>query len=97
MGKEVFGSNARKIKKVMAYNEINKLKRYQKIQEITNKEYEPGYNTLMGVWKKSIYPVFMISYNHYLKILGEGGLKARIEKEEEKVRKDKELFEDGEQ
>lgn len=73
----------------MAYNRINKLQLYQKIQEITKREYEMGYNTLKGVWSKHIYPVYMISYKHYLRILAEGGLRERIEKEKKKyIRKE---------
>lgn len=62
---------------------------YQKIQEITKKEYEPMFNTLKGVWRKHIYPVYFVSYQHYLRILAEGQLKDRIDKET----KQKELFE----
>lgn len=53
-----------------------------------------GYNTLKGVWSKHIYPVYMISYKHYLRILAEGGLRERIEKEKKKVYKERELFEE---
>ncbi len=68
----------------MAYNKINKLKRYKQIQEITLKYYIPGYTTLKGVWNMYIYPVYLISYAHYLKILGEPALQERIKQEEEK-------------
>lgn len=76
----------------MSYNRINKLKMYQKIQEITLREYEQGFTTYKGVWKKFIYPVFFISYKHYLNILAEGSLEERIEKEEKRTGKQMELF-----
>lgn len=68
----------------MAYNKINKLKRYKNIQEITLKHYTPGYTTLKGVWNMYIYPVYLISYAHYLRILGEPALNERIQEAEEK-------------
>ena len=76
----------------MSYNRINKLKMYQKIQEITRKEYEAGFVTYKGVWRKFIYPVFFISYKHYLNILAEGRLESRIKKEKERVGRQMELF-----
>ena len=76
----------------MSYNRINKLKMYQKIQEITMKEYEPYFTTYKGVWRKFIYPVYFVSYKHYLNILAEGGLEERIEQEEERAGKQMELF-----
>lgn len=76
----------------MAYNRINKLKLYQKIQEITKREYEQGFNTLKGVYEKYIYPVYPISYKHYLNILAEPNLNGRLEDEEKKVYKEKGLF-----
>lgn len=81
-----------KILHTMSYNRINKLKMYQKIQEITLREYKQGFTTYKGVWKKFIYPVFFISYKHYLNILAEGSLKERIEQEEERADKQMELF-----
>lgn len=76
----------------MSYNRINKLKMYQKIQEITMKEYEPYFTTYKGVWRKFIYPVYFVSYKHYLNILAEGGLEERIEQEEKRTGKQMELF-----
>lgn len=68
----------------MAYNQINKLKRYKNIQEVTRQYYSPGYTTLKGVWSRYIYPVYLISYTHYLRIIGEPALNERIKEEEEK-------------
>ena len=81
-----------KILHTMSYNRINKLKMYQKIQEITVKEYEPYFTTYKGVWRKFIYPVYFVSYKHYLNILAEGGLEERIEQEEKRTGKQMELF-----
>ena len=68
----------------MAYNKINKLIYYQKIQNLTKEHYEPGFITMVGVWKKYIYPTYPISYSHFRKILEEPRLRERIEQEEDK-------------
>lgn len=68
----------------MAYNRINKLIYYKKIQEITKEHYESGFTTLKGVYEKFIYPIYPISYSHYRKILEEPCLESRLEKEKNK-------------
>jgi hypothetical protein len=67
----------------MAYNRVNKLRYYKKIQEVAQEHYEEGVSTWRGVWKKYIYPVWPMEYNTFMRILGEGGLRTKIEELEE--------------
>jgi hypothetical protein len=69
----------------MSYNRINKLKYYKIIQDITKEKYEIGYNTLIGVYEKFIYPIYPISYSHYRKILEEPRLESRLEEEKKRI------------
>lgn len=68
---------------------------YQKIQEITLREYEQGFTTYKGVWKKFIYPVYFVSYKHYINILAEGQLESRIEQEKKELDSSWSCFEEN--
>jgi len=81
----------------MSKSRINDLKRYLKIQEITQKtinekKYDVKYS---AIWRNIIYPVYYISYATYIKIINLSGLKRQIEelesKESEKTKKGKRI------
>lgn len=81
----------------MGYNNRNKYLKYKKIQEITMEKYEKGFNTLIGVYNRYIFPEFFISYSCYRRILEEGNLSERIREEEKKTEgKQIELFNEEE-
>lgn len=66
----------------MAYNRVNKLRMYKLIVELTKQHYVPELTTYKGVWRTYIYPVYPISYSHYMTILGTPNLEHLLDQEE---------------
>jgi hypothetical protein len=73
----------------MAYNNINKYKRYLSIIEIVNEHYVDGITTYMGIYKKYVEPVYYISYKTFMDIVNTPNVKEALKKEIEKVENNK--------
>lgn len=54
----------------MAYNNRNRLLMYRNVLEIVDKHYEEGITTYSGVWRRHVYPVYPMSYQTFMKIVG---------------------------
>jgi hypothetical protein len=65
----------------MSYNKINKLLMYKKVIGIVKEHYEEGLTTYMGVYKKYVNPVYPMSYNTFMKIVGMSNIDRLIEEE----------------
>ena len=67
----------------MAYNRVNKLRMYKKIVALTNEHYDPDVmNSYRKIHRLYIYPVYCVSYSHYMKIINTGNLETLLEEEE---------------
>lgn len=67
----------------MAYNRVNKLRMYKKIVALTNEHYDPDVMySYSRIWRLWVYPIYPISYSHYMKILNTGNLERLLEEEE---------------
>jgi hypothetical protein len=81
----------------MSRNKINELKRWLKIQEITQKTLNERGNDVKfsAIWRNVIYPTYFISYPTYIKIINESRLTERIKElesnESETTRKNKRI------
>jgi hypothetical protein len=70
--------------KAMSYNRLYKLEYYLKVVELTNKHYIPGYTTYSSIYRKHILPVYPMSYQQYINILGMRNLRKQYEEELQK-------------
>ncbi len=68
----------------MPYNKYNKLNQYLKIMDIVKRHYVPGVSTYKGVWKMYVYPIYPMSYNRFIQIVGMPNLRRQMEEEREK-------------
>ncbi len=67
----------------MAYNRVNKLRMYKKIVALTNEHYDPDVmSSYAKIHRLYIYPVYPVSYSHYMKIIGTSNLERLLEEEE---------------
>lgn len=71
----------------MSYNKINKLLTYKKIIGIVNEHYKEGLTTYMGVHREYVNPVYPMSYNTFMKIIGMSNIDSLIEEEKKKKNK----------
>lgn len=73
----------------MGYNQLNKLKYYKKVQDLTLTHHEQGITYLKGVFQKYIEPIYPMSFSQYRRILGEPCLTRRIAalEEQEEIEK----------
>ncbi|MBQ0016491.1 MAG: hypothetical protein KBT04_05865 [Bacteroidales bacterium] len=69
----------------MKRSRINVLKRYIDIQRLTKQHYVEGLTTYSGLWRFRIEPIYHISYQQYMRILGIGGLEAELEREQQRL------------
>lgn len=67
----------------MAYNRVNKLRMYKKIVALTNEHYDPDVmSSYAKIHRLYIYPIYPVSYSHYMKIISTSNLERLLEEEE---------------
>ena len=67
----------------MAYNRVNKLRMYKKVVALTKEHYDPDVMwSYHRIWELWVYPIYPVSYSHYMKIIGTGNLEHLLEEEE---------------
>ena len=66
------------------WNNLNKLKRWKIVADITNEHYKIDCDSYKEVWRRYINPIYPMSYDYFLKIIQEPNLAAQIAELEEK-------------
>lgn len=65
----------------MAYNQVNKLKRYKLIIDIVNKHYDPDFTTYAGIFRKFIEPFYPMNYQTFMRIVNTPGIDQALTRE----------------